>query len=259
MYTPVLFTLLAATALAFPTPQSFLSGIPGLVMTPNQYTVPGCLGGQICPPWEWYRQLVNGGKPLTAESAETEKNDQSLAVRQERGEDEAGVSAEATPSISCSSEPVERGAREEALTRAGLLLQRRRLGRRLHLPQDSARKRSQGLHTNQHGGKQCRTRRRLLLHLLHVCPSAHPFSRRILTPCSNAVCAPIASDGNDALTLTFPGNDNLGFTAKGDFNDRLLSYQCFRDENYALDPMEKSKAAAFEEAKAATIAEGKMM
>jgi hypothetical protein len=242
MYTPVLFTLLAATALAFPTPQSFLSGIPGLVMTPNQYTVPGCLGGQICPPWEWYRQLVNGGKPLTAESAETEKNDQSLAVRQERGKDEAGVSA-----------------REEALTRAGLLLQGHRLGRRLHLPQDSARKRSQGLHTNQHGGKQCRTRRRLLLHLLHACLSALHFFRRKLTPCSNAVCAPIASDGNDALTLTFPGNDNLGFTAKGDFNDRLLSYQCFRDENYALDPMEKSKAAAFEEAKAATIAEGKMM
>ncbi|KAJ4340664.1 hypothetical protein N0V87_002325 [Didymella glomerata] len=213
MYTPVLFTLLAATALAFPTPQSFLSGIPGLVMTPNQYTVPGCLGGQICPPWEWYRQLVNGGKPLTAESAETEKNDQSLAVRQETDEDEAGV-------FYC----------KDVGWGGDCIYRKTRLGS---------------------DPKDC-TQINMEASTLH-------FFRRKLTPCSNAVCAPIASDGNDALTLTFPGNDNLGFTAKGDFNDRLLSYQCFRDENYALDPMEKSKAAAFEEAKAATIAEGKMM
>ena len=61
------------------------------------------------------------------------------------------------------------------------------------------------------------------------------------------------------MTLKYPGNDNIGFTAKGNFNDRLLSYQCFRDEDYALDPMEKSKADAFEEAKGKAVAEGKMV
>lgn len=100
------------------------------------------------------------------------------------------------------------------------------------------------------------------MHLLHVSAALLvPFpSSRILTLAhSNAVCAPIASDGSDALALTFPGNDNLGFTAKGDFNDRLLSYQCFREENYALDPLDKSKADAFEEAKDKAVPEGKMM
>ncbi|KAF2624247.1 hypothetical protein BU25DRAFT_424328 [Macroventuria anomochaeta] len=53
---------------------------------------------------------------------------------------------------------------------------------------------------------------------------------------TNAFCAPIASDGSDTLTLTYPGNDNLGFTEKGDFNDRLLSYNCFEDEYFTLDP-----------------------
>lgn len=51
----------------------------------------------------------------------------------------------------------------------------------------------------------------------------------------------------------------MGFTAKGDFDDRLLSYQCFREENYALDPMEKSKADALEDAKAVAIAGGKTL
>lgn len=80
----------------------------------------------------------------------------------------------------------------------------------------------------------------------------------ILTPRSNAVCAPIASDQSDTLSLTYPGTDNLVSTAKGNYNDRLLSYQCFRNESYALDPMEKSRADAFEEAKGKAVAEGRM-
>ncbi|KAJ4381074.1 hypothetical protein N0V86_003421 [Didymella sp. IMI 355093] len=75
---------------------------------------------------------------------------------------------------------------------------------------------------------------------------------------TNAFCAPIASDRSDQLTLTYPGTDNLGFTSKGDFNDRLLSYQCFRDDSVALDPTEKSAAEAFEDAKAKVIGAGKM-
>lgn len=63
----------------------------------------------------------------------------------------------------------------------------------------------------------------------------------MLTRCRNAVCAPLASNGSDTLTLTYPGTDNLGATEKGDFNDRLLSYQCFREEQVSLDPPEKAK------------------
>lgn len=60
------------------------------------------------------------------------------------------------------------------------------------------------------------------------------------------------------MSLKYPGNDNIGFTAKGNFNDRLLSYQCFTDEDYALDPTEKNKADDFEVAKGNAIAEGMM-
>jgi hypothetical protein len=118
MYTPILFTLLAASALAFPTPQSFLSGIPGLFMTPNQYTTPGCAGGAPgCPTWEeWQRiQGKKANKPLTGESSVEEDNGHSLAIRQKRTEDEAGVSAEAIPSIFPSIEWVGRGL-ERVLT-----------------------------------------------------------------------------------------------------------------------------------------------
>ncbi|KAF1360067.1 hypothetical protein EJ07DRAFT_117554 [Lizonia empirigonia] len=54
---------------------------------------------------------------------------------------------------------------------------------------------------------------------------------------TNAFCAPILSDGSDSFGLAYPGCENLGFTKKGDFNDRLLSYQCFRDDDSLhLDP-----------------------
>ena len=63
-------------------------------------------------------------------------------------------------------------------------------------------------------------------------------SLAILTFYSNALCAPIASDGSDSLTLTYPGTDNLSATQKGNFNDRLLSYNCFKEEGFSLEPPE---------------------
>jgi hypothetical protein len=52
----------------------------------------------------------------------------------------------------------------------------------------------------------------------------------------DAYCSAILSDGSDSLTLTYPGSDNLLVTEKGDFNDRVLSYQCFKAEAFELDP-----------------------
>lgn len=50
-------------------------------------------------------------------------------------------------------------------------------------------------------------------------------------PHSNALCAPLASDGSDTLALSFPGTDDLAATAeKEGFAGRVLSFQCFRDE-----------------------------
>lgn len=73
--------------------------------------------------------------------------------------------------------------------------------------------------------------------IFYTCVSRSPSHRRKLTPHSNAFCAPILSDGSDSFGLAYPGSDNLGFTEKGDFNDRLLSYQCFRDDDSLhLDP-----------------------
>lgn len=72
---------------------------------------------------------------------------------------------------------------------------------------------------------------------------------------SNALCAPLASDGSDSLPLSYPGAENLVDTIKGDFNDRLLSYQCFREEGYQVDPVEGGRAEGFEMAKAKTLAE----
>ena len=60
----------------------------------------------------------------------------------------------------------------------------------------------------------------------------------VLTISSNALCAPIASNGSDSLILTYPGTDNLSVTEKGDFNDRLLSYNCFKEEDFSLSPPE---------------------
>ncbi|KAJ4991132.1 hypothetical protein SVAN01_03482 [Stagonosporopsis vannaccii] len=52
----------------------------------------------------------------------------------------------------------------------------------------------------------------------------------ILTlPRSNAFCTPLASDGTDALPLSFPGTGDLTTTQKGDYDGRLLSFQCFRE------------------------------
>ncbi|KAF3008692.1 hypothetical protein E8E13_009350 [Curvularia kusanoi] len=46
----------------------------------------------------------------------------------------------------------------------------------------------------------------------------------------NSVCDSIASDLSDQLTLSFPGSDDLTHTAKGDYNDNLRSYHCFKEE-----------------------------
>lgn len=104
MYTSTLFTLLTATTLAFPTPQSLLTGIPSVFMPPNYLTPPGCIGASLCIGWF---DKHDNSKTLTGESAETEKNEQSLTIRQEKGEDEAGVSTDRVPHVSCSTERIE--------------------------------------------------------------------------------------------------------------------------------------------------------
>ncbi|KAH6618856.1 hypothetical protein C7974DRAFT_401019 [Boeremia exigua] len=48
---------------------------------------------------------------------------------------------------------------------------------------------------------------------------------------TNAFCQPLASDGSDALTLHHPGSANLIQTDKGNLNDRLLSYHCFKESS----------------------------
>jgi hypothetical protein len=39
----------------------------------------------------------------------------------------------------------------------------------------------------------------------------------------------VLSDGSQSLTLHYPGSPNLVQTEKGNFNDKLLSYQCFKE------------------------------
>lgn len=45
----------------------------------------------------------------------------------------------------------------------------------------------------------------------------------------NAFCAPLASDGMDTLTMSYPGVADLRDTEKGDFSGRLGSFFCFRE------------------------------
>lgn len=45
---------------------------------------------------------------------------------------------------------------------------------------------------------------------------------------SNAYCRPLAIDGSDTLELSYPGNSNLLVTEKGNFNDKVYSYLCFK-------------------------------
>ncbi|KAF1834527.1 hypothetical protein BDW02DRAFT_477501, partial [Decorospora gaudefroyi] len=45
---------------------------------------------------------------------------------------------------------------------------------------------------------------------------------------TNAVCRRILTDGSDFLELTYPGIADLRQTPKGDLNDAILSYLCFR-------------------------------
>ncbi|KAF9698069.1 hypothetical protein EKO04_003480 [Ascochyta lentis] len=47
---------------------------------------------------------------------------------------------------------------------------------------------------------------------------------------TNALCASLTPDRSDTLTLSYPGSDNLGFTFKGNFNDLVLSYSCFKED-----------------------------
>ncbi|KAH7392711.1 hypothetical protein BKA66DRAFT_412464, partial [Pyrenochaeta sp. MPI-SDFR-AT-0127] len=47
---------------------------------------------------------------------------------------------------------------------------------------------------------------------------------------TNSDCRPFARDGSDFVELTYPGNANLLVTDKGDYNDKLYSYLCFKLE-----------------------------
>ena len=44
------------------------------------------------------------------------------------------------------------------------------------------------------------------------------------------------SDGSQSLTLRYPGSSNLVQTDQGNFNDKLLSYQCFKEEEEVEEP-----------------------
>ncbi|KAF7570589.1 hypothetical protein PtrCC142_006067 [Pyrenophora tritici-repentis] len=46
---------------------------------------------------------------------------------------------------------------------------------------------------------------------------------------TNAYCRKFLSDESDFLGLTWPGIADLRYTAKGDFNDRVFSYACFKE------------------------------
>lgn len=54
---------------------------------------------------------------------------------------------------------------------------------------------------------------------------------KLTTMQSNALCSRILSDSSDFLALTYPGTGDLRTTYKGDFNDRILSYQCFKNDS----------------------------
>ncbi|KAF1962745.1 hypothetical protein CC80DRAFT_96887 [Byssothecium circinans] len=56
--------------------------------------------------------------------------------------------------------------------------------------------------------------------------AAGPDAGFICTFFKNALCSDV--DGKSSITLTHPGSPNLLDTEKGDFNDALLSYQCFK-------------------------------
>jgi hypothetical protein len=91
-----------------------------------------------------------GAKKAASQEAVAEENNQSLAVRQESEQDEAGVS-------SIMQSPSNMGSMERTVLRIpGLLLQRRRLGRRLCLPHHAPRKRSKGLHPTESPSEQRR-------------------------------------------------------------------------------------------------------
>jgi hypothetical protein len=43
---------------------------------------------------------------------------------------------------------------------------------------------------------------------------------------SNGFCRSVLSDGSDMLELEYPGESNLVFTPRGNWNDRVFSYHC---------------------------------
>jgi hypothetical protein len=58
-------------------------------------------------------------------------------------------------------------------------------------------------------------------------PSFRYTPRRWLTwTYSNGFCRSVLSDGSDMLELTYPGESNLVFTPRGNWNDRVYSYHC---------------------------------
>lgn len=65
----------------------------------------------------------------------------------------------------------------------------------------------------------------------------HCSSTSILTSHRrNALCSAVLSDGSQSLTLRYPGSSNLVQTDQGNFNDKLLSYQCFKEEEEVEEP-----------------------
>lgn len=128
----------------------------------------------------------------------------------------------------------------------GILLRRHSLERRLQTRLLPSRQRSRYLHPARRPRFLDRSGPGVLLHPLHVRCRRHPKTSHFQAPptsrfprldstspantLSNALCASIMSDGSDSLTLSYPGTPDLGNTEKGDFNDRLLSYSCFREE-----------------------------
>lgn len=81
--------------------------------------------------------------------------------------------------------------------------------------------------------------RTFYLPLILQSPSPHiSISACVLTDFDlrNALCTSLTSDFSDALGLHYPGSPDLRTTQKGDFNGRVLSYQCFEhDENSVVD------------------------
>ncbi|KAF2130803.1 hypothetical protein P153DRAFT_286979, partial [Dothidotthia symphoricarpi CBS 119687] len=48
----------------------------------------------------------------------------------------------------------------------------------------------------------------------------------------NAFCRRLASDGSDNISVSYPGEPNLLDTHAGNWNDKVRSYNCFKDDDF---------------------------